>query len=49
VQVFVREIGLDGAKDALRRLEEAGAETAILVLDRERGADNVRRLAEAVL
>jgi len=33
----------------LRAFEDAGADAAILALDEERGPDEVRRLADAVL
>jgi alkanesulfonate monooxygenase SsuD/methylene tetrahydromethanopterin reductase-like flavin-dependent oxidoreductase (luciferase family) len=47
-QLWVRELWND-PRSHLRAFEEAGAEAAILVLDEERGPDEVRRLAGAVL
>lgn len=48
VPLFVRDIPLDEARDRLARFEEAGATSAVFVLHEERGADAVRRVAEAV-
>jgi hypothetical protein len=44
-----REVGLDGVRDRLAAFRDLGADTAIVVLDRERGAGWVRRLADAAL
>jgi alkanesulfonate monooxygenase SsuD/methylene tetrahydromethanopterin reductase-like flavin-dependent oxidoreductase (luciferase family) len=48
VQIWLREVGLDGAGDARDRYEAAGAETLIFVLDDERDPDVLARLAAAV-
>jgi alkanesulfonate monooxygenase SsuD/methylene tetrahydromethanopterin reductase-like flavin-dependent oxidoreductase (luciferase family) len=48
VQIWVREVGLDGAGDARDRYEAAGADTLIFVLDDERDPDLLARLAAAV-
>jgi alkanesulfonate monooxygenase SsuD/methylene tetrahydromethanopterin reductase-like flavin-dependent oxidoreductase (luciferase family) len=48
-QVFVRDIGLDRAREQARRFEEAGADTLVFVLTDERGPEDVRRLADAVI
>jgi alkanesulfonate monooxygenase SsuD/methylene tetrahydromethanopterin reductase-like flavin-dependent oxidoreductase (luciferase family) len=47
VQIWLREVGLDGARDARDRYEAAGADTLIYVLDDERDPDTVARLAAA--
>jgi hypothetical protein len=47
-QVFLRDVGFEGAPATLTRLGDAGADTVLLVLT-ERGTDQIRRLAEAVL
>jgi alkanesulfonate monooxygenase SsuD/methylene tetrahydromethanopterin reductase-like flavin-dependent oxidoreductase (luciferase family) len=46
-QLWVRDLWGD-PRSHLRAFEDAGAETVILVLDEERGPDEVRRLADAV-
>ena len=48
-QPFVRDVGLDRAGDVVKRLEDAGADLVVFVLDEERGADWIGRLAEAAL
>jgi alkanesulfonate monooxygenase SsuD/methylene tetrahydromethanopterin reductase-like flavin-dependent oxidoreductase (luciferase family) len=49
-QVFVRDVELADARDLVRRLEDAGVDTVVFVLDREeRGPDWIRRVAGAVL
>jgi hypothetical protein len=48
VQLWLREVGLDGARDAVTRYEEAGADTLLFVLDDERGPDVIVRLAAAL-
>jgi len=48
-QVFLRDVGFDGASEAARRAAQDGAESLIFVLVEERGAVAVRRLADAVL
>jgi alkanesulfonate monooxygenase SsuD/methylene tetrahydromethanopterin reductase-like flavin-dependent oxidoreductase (luciferase family) len=48
-QQFVRDLDLTSAEDVLRRLEDAGVGTVVFVLDEERGADWVRRVADGVL
>jgi alkanesulfonate monooxygenase SsuD/methylene tetrahydromethanopterin reductase-like flavin-dependent oxidoreductase (luciferase family) len=47
-QLWVRDLWQD-ARSHLRAYEDAGAEAVILVLDEERGPDEVRRVADAVL
>jgi alkanesulfonate monooxygenase SsuD/methylene tetrahydromethanopterin reductase-like flavin-dependent oxidoreductase (luciferase family) len=47
-QVFVQETGLDVARDALRRLEDAGASTVTFILHHEHGPAWVHRLADAL-
>jgi alkanesulfonate monooxygenase SsuD/methylene tetrahydromethanopterin reductase-like flavin-dependent oxidoreductase (luciferase family) len=47
-QVFVQETGLQGARDVLRRLEDAGASAVTFVLYTERGPEWVRRLGDAL-
>lgn len=47
VQVWLREVGLDGAREARDRYEDAGADTLIFVLDEERDPDTIPRLASA--
>ena len=47
VQIWLSEIGLDGARDARDRYEAAGADTLIYVLDDERDPDTIARLAAA--
>jgi hypothetical protein len=49
VQIWLREVGLDGARDARDRFEAAGADTLIFVLDEERDPDVIARLAAATL
>jgi alkanesulfonate monooxygenase SsuD/methylene tetrahydromethanopterin reductase-like flavin-dependent oxidoreductase (luciferase family) len=48
VQLWVRDLRGE-PRPHLRAFEDAGADGVILVLDEERGPDEVRRLAEAVL
>jgi alkanesulfonate monooxygenase SsuD/methylene tetrahydromethanopterin reductase-like flavin-dependent oxidoreductase (luciferase family) len=43
-QVFLEETGLDGASDALRRFEDAGASSVTFILHNEHGTEWVRRL-----
>ena len=47
VQVWLREVGLDGVREARDRYEDAGADTVIFVLDEERDRDTIPRLASA--
>ena len=47
-QVFVQETGLAGARDTLRRLDDAGASTVTFILHAEHGPHWVRRLADAL-
>jgi alkanesulfonate monooxygenase SsuD/methylene tetrahydromethanopterin reductase-like flavin-dependent oxidoreductase (luciferase family) len=47
VQIWLSEVGLDGARDARDRYEAAGADTLIFVLDDERDPDVLARLAAA--
>jgi alkanesulfonate monooxygenase SsuD/methylene tetrahydromethanopterin reductase-like flavin-dependent oxidoreductase (luciferase family) len=49
VQLFAIELDAGDAKGHVTRLGDAGAETVVLVLDRERGASEVERLADQVL
>jgi alkanesulfonate monooxygenase SsuD/methylene tetrahydromethanopterin reductase-like flavin-dependent oxidoreductase (luciferase family) len=48
VQIWIREVGLEGARDAVGRYEGAGADTIVFVLDEERDPDLIARLADAV-
>jgi alkanesulfonate monooxygenase SsuD/methylene tetrahydromethanopterin reductase-like flavin-dependent oxidoreductase (luciferase family) len=48
VQLWLREVGLEGAHEASVRYEDAGAETMVFVLDEERDPDVISRLASAV-
>jgi alkanesulfonate monooxygenase SsuD/methylene tetrahydromethanopterin reductase-like flavin-dependent oxidoreductase (luciferase family) len=48
VQLWLREVGLEGAREARDRYEDAGADTVIFVLDDERDPDVISRLAAAV-
>jgi alkanesulfonate monooxygenase SsuD/methylene tetrahydromethanopterin reductase-like flavin-dependent oxidoreductase (luciferase family) len=48
-QVFLRDVGLPGARELVDGLEEAGAEAVTFVLVEERGPQAVRELAHAVL
>ena len=48
VQLWLREVGIDGAREACDRYEDAGAETLIFVLDDECDPDVISRLATAV-
>ena len=48
VQVFADAIDLKHARDLLRQMTEAGADTVTFVLHRERGPDKVRRLADSI-
>ena len=47
VQIWFREVGLDGAREARDRYEAAGVDTLIFVLDEERDPDVIARLAAA--
>jgi hypothetical protein len=49
VQLWLREVGVDGAREACDRYEDAGADTLVFVLDDERDPDVISRLATAVL
>lgn len=49
VQIFLREVGLDGVPDRLAAFRDLGVDTVVVVLDAERGSDWVRRLADAAL
>lgn len=49
VQLWARELDLTAARENLQRFGDAGASTVIVVLDKERGAEEVQRLADAVL
>jgi alkanesulfonate monooxygenase SsuD/methylene tetrahydromethanopterin reductase-like flavin-dependent oxidoreductase (luciferase family) len=48
VQIWLREVGLKGARDTANRYEDAGADTFVFVLDEERDPDLVGRLGDAV-
>lgn len=48
-QLFVRDVDLGRAREAVERLEAEGVDVLTFVLDEERGADWVRRVADAVL
>jgi alkanesulfonate monooxygenase SsuD/methylene tetrahydromethanopterin reductase-like flavin-dependent oxidoreductase (luciferase family) len=48
VQIWLREVGLQGARDTARRFEDAGADTVVFVLDEERDPDLIGRLGDAV-
>ena len=48
VQIWIREVGIDGARDAARRYEDAGAETIVFVLDEERDPRLLAQLADAL-
>jgi alkanesulfonate monooxygenase SsuD/methylene tetrahydromethanopterin reductase-like flavin-dependent oxidoreductase (luciferase family) len=48
VQIWIREVGLEGARDARDRYEDAGADTLIFVLDEERDPATIGRLAAAL-
>jgi alkanesulfonate monooxygenase SsuD/methylene tetrahydromethanopterin reductase-like flavin-dependent oxidoreductase (luciferase family) len=49
VQFWLRAVGLEGVRDRLDAFRDLGVDTAVVVLDEERGAEWVRRLADAVL
>jgi alkanesulfonate monooxygenase SsuD/methylene tetrahydromethanopterin reductase-like flavin-dependent oxidoreductase (luciferase family) len=48
VQIWLREVGLQGARDAANRYEDAGADTIVFVLDEERDPALIGRLGDAV-
>jgi alkanesulfonate monooxygenase SsuD/methylene tetrahydromethanopterin reductase-like flavin-dependent oxidoreductase (luciferase family) len=48
VQLWLREVGLEGAREARDRYEDAGADTVIFVLDDERDPRVISRLATTV-
>jgi alkanesulfonate monooxygenase SsuD/methylene tetrahydromethanopterin reductase-like flavin-dependent oxidoreductase (luciferase family) len=48
VQLWLREVGYEGARVAARRYEDAGADTIVFVLDEERNPDAIVRLADAI-
>jgi alkanesulfonate monooxygenase SsuD/methylene tetrahydromethanopterin reductase-like flavin-dependent oxidoreductase (luciferase family) len=48
VQLWLREVGLRGARDTARRYEDAGADTIVFVLDEERDPDLIARLGDAL-
>jgi alkanesulfonate monooxygenase SsuD/methylene tetrahydromethanopterin reductase-like flavin-dependent oxidoreductase (luciferase family) len=48
-QVVLRDVGFDGARDVLDRVEQEGADAVVFVLVQERGPDAVWRLAEAIV
>ena len=48
VQLWLREVGYEGAHATARRYEDAGADTIVFVLDEERDPDAIARLADAV-
>jgi alkanesulfonate monooxygenase SsuD/methylene tetrahydromethanopterin reductase-like flavin-dependent oxidoreductase (luciferase family) len=47
IQIWIREVGLEGVRDTARRFEDAGADTLVFVLDEERDPDLIDRLADA--
>ncbi len=47
-QVFVQDVGLNGARDTLRRLEDAGASAVTFILHGEHGPSWVRRLGDTL-
>lgn len=49
VQLFAVELDADDPKGHVTRLGDAGAETIVIVLDRERGPSEVERLASRIL
>jgi alkanesulfonate monooxygenase SsuD/methylene tetrahydromethanopterin reductase-like flavin-dependent oxidoreductase (luciferase family) len=49
VQLFAVELDAGDPKGHVARLGDAGAETVVIVLDRERGASEVERLADRIL
>lgn len=48
VQLWLREVGIEGARDAVARYGDAGAETIVFVLDEDRDPDVIAHLAAAV-
>jgi hypothetical protein len=48
VQIWFREVGIDGARDAVERYGGVGADTIVFVLDEERDPDLIPRLADAL-
>jgi hypothetical protein len=48
VQIWFREVGLEDARDAVRRYEDVGADTIVFVLDEERDPDLIPRLADTL-
>jgi len=48
VQLWLREVGIGGAHDAVARYGDAGADMVVFVLDEDRDPDVVARLAAAV-
>ena len=48
VQLWLREVGLQGARATASRYEDAGADTIVFVLDEERDPDLIPRLADAL-
>jgi alkanesulfonate monooxygenase SsuD/methylene tetrahydromethanopterin reductase-like flavin-dependent oxidoreductase (luciferase family) len=47
-QVFLADVGLDGAREVLDRLEDAGATAVTFILHEERGPSWVHRLGDAL-
>jgi alkanesulfonate monooxygenase SsuD/methylene tetrahydromethanopterin reductase-like flavin-dependent oxidoreductase (luciferase family) len=47
-QIWLREVGVDGARDTMSRYEDAGADTIVFVLDEERDPYLIPRLADAL-
>jgi alkanesulfonate monooxygenase SsuD/methylene tetrahydromethanopterin reductase-like flavin-dependent oxidoreductase (luciferase family) len=47
-QVFLRDVGFDGARETMRRIEHDGADAIVFVLVDERGPEAVRRLAHSL-
>jgi len=48
-QLRARELNTDDPRGHLVRLGDAGADTIVLVLEKERGADEIKRLADRIL
>jgi alkanesulfonate monooxygenase SsuD/methylene tetrahydromethanopterin reductase-like flavin-dependent oxidoreductase (luciferase family) len=47
-QVFLRDVGFDGARETVRRVEQDGADAVVFVLVDERGPEAVSRLAHSL-
>jgi alkanesulfonate monooxygenase SsuD/methylene tetrahydromethanopterin reductase-like flavin-dependent oxidoreductase (luciferase family) len=49
VQLWLRDVGLEHLRERLHAFRDLGVDTAIVVLDGERGAEWVRRIADVAL